>query len=178
MLPKGTYRARAIAAEFGFTQNGTEQVAVTFEVNEESEFNGDQITWFGFFTDATSERTVQALRACGWEGDDLENLAGFDANEVELVVGHEQYQGKTVAKVQWVNKPGNRVVLKHKMTDAQRAELSARMKGLVIATNAKGASAPPAPGAKAPAGKPSGRTGGATPPPGKGYPKDWDAKGL
>jgi len=74
MIPKGTYRARATEAEFGFTNTGTEQVAVLFEVVEDGEFQGERITWFGFFTDATSERTIQALRVCGWAGDDLGDL--------------------------------------------------------------------------------------------------------
>ena len=169
MLPKGTYKARATEAEFGFTNTGTEQVAVVFEVVEDGEFQGERIAWFGFFTEATAERTIQALRVCGWTGDDLGDLSGFDANEVELVVEHEEYQGKTTAKVKWVNKIGNRVVLKHKMTDAQRAELAKRMKGLAISTR-KPAAASPAPAQNKPATKSTAN--------GKGYPEDWDTQGL
>jgi len=169
MLPKGTYKARATEAEFGFTNTGTEQVAVTFEVVEDGEFQGERIAWFGFFTEATAERTIQALRVCGWTGDDLSDLSGFDANEVELVVEHEEYQGKTTAKVKWVNKVGNRVVLKHKMSDAQRTELAKRMKGLAVSTRKH-----PAAGAAPTTTKPPTKSQSN----GKGYPEDWDTQGL
>src|SRR5579872_2986178 len=135
MIPAGNYKARVVEHQFGYAETGTEQVALTFEIVEAGDFEGQTITWFGFFTEATAERTVEALRTCGWEGDDLSNLAGVDRNEVVLVVAHEQYNGKQVARVKWINRLGaGRIELKRPMSEAQKLVLSKRLKGLVLAT--------------------------------------------
>ena len=50
---------------------------------------------------------MKALRAVGFQGDDLSAI--FDQtlnNKVQIVVDHDTYDGKTRAKVQWVNVPG------------------------------------------------------------------------
>ena len=144
MIHAGNYKARAVEYQFGLAETGTEQVAVTFEITEEGEFHGHTIVWFGFFTEATAERTVQALRTCGWDGDDLSDLRGLDRNEVVLVIEHDEYNGKVQARVKWVNRSGaGRIELKRKMTDAQRIALGRRLKGLVLATKPKGADAVP-----------------------------------
>ena len=64
------------------------------------------ITWFGYFTDAAWERTVESLRTCGWSGSDVSNIEDLGANEVELVIEDDTYDGKTRAKVKWINKIG------------------------------------------------------------------------
>jgi hypothetical protein len=167
MIDRGNYRARAIDHQFGFAEKGTEQIVVTFEITEEGDFRGHTIAWFGFFTEATSERTVQALRTCGWEGDELSELVGLDRNEVVLVIDHEEYNGKTQARVKWVNRLGSgRIELKKKMTDAQRGVLAKRLKGLVVATKAK---AEPTPQSKPQS---------APPKPRREYPADWDGQGM
>ena len=144
MIHAGNYKARAVEYQFGLAETGTEQVAVTFEITEEGEFHGHTIVWFGFFTEATAERTVQALRTCGWDGDDLSDLRGLDRNEVVLVIEHDEYNGKVQVRVKWVNRSGaGRIELKRKMTDAQRIALGRRLKGLVLATKPKGADTVP-----------------------------------
>lgn len=165
MIQAGSYRARAVDYQFGFAETGTEQVAVTFEIVEEGEYQGSTITWFGFFTDATAERTIEALRTCGWQGDNLGDLTGIDRNEVSLVIVHEPYNGKQIARVKWVNRPGTgRVELKRKMDAVQKAALARRLRALVVASKER---APRDAKPQAP------RTGG-----GAGYPGDWDAGGL
>src|ERR1700737_157979 len=106
MLPKGRYRAKAVDAQLGFSPNkGTEQVVVEFEILDE-EHAGERITWIGYFAENTSERTIESLRICGWKTDDVSDLRGIGDNEVQLVVEHEPYQGKTFARVQFVNRIG------------------------------------------------------------------------
>ncbi len=167
MIDRGNYRARAVDSQFGYAETGTEQVAVTFEITEEGEFRGHTIAWFGFFTDGTQERTMQALRACGWEGDDLSNLIGLDRNEIVLVIEHDEYGGKVQARVKWVNRLGaGRIELKRKMTDAQKTALARRLKGLAIATKPKSSLTAPAGAESAP------RTERG------GYPPNWDGQGL
>ena len=148
MISKGKHKGRAVTAVLGFTEkSGKEQVLVDFEIVD-GPHAGEHISWFGFFTDATTDTTIGSLRHCGWKGDDLSNLEGVNDNEVELVVEHETYDNKERAKVRWVNKIGG-ATLKHAMTDAESKSFAARMRGAVIAQRAKGG-APPNGTARAP----------------------------
>jgi hypothetical protein len=132
MLEIGLYRAKAVDHQFGVAETGTEQVAVTFEVCV-GPASGERITWYGFFTEAAAKRTLESLRTCGWEGDDVTNLVGVDKLEVELDVVHENYNGELRPRVRWVNKPGG-VKMKRPMTEEQKRALAVRMKGLALAT--------------------------------------------
>lgn len=146
-LVPGKFLARARGAQLGVAGTGTEQIAVEFEVTEEGDYRGERITWFGFFSDKTYERTLEALRHCGWQGDDLRDLTGIDQNEVELDCSNEtDPKGNVRLRVQWVNKPGG-MRLKQPMTDAQSADFAERMKAKVIAHRQA------APAEAAPAGK-------------------------
>lgn len=161
MISKGTHKAVCRSLQFGFTSKGGEQVAVEFEiVGEDDEEAGHSITWFGFFTEKTMARTIESLRYLGWAGDDLSELpalaeAGQLAQEVEIVVDHEKYEGKWSTKVRWVNRPGGgRVQLERPMEGSDLKTFAARMKGAVMsagrgrspAGNGSRAAAPPARG--------------------------------
>lgn len=120
---EGRFRARAIEGAWGHTQTGTEQVAVLFELE-----TGKRLTWYGFMTDKTSERTMNALITCGVT--DLLTLEGLTSNEVDLVVEHDTYNGKTTAKVVWVNPLGSGgVALKDKVEGSERAAMLAKHQG-------------------------------------------------
>lgn len=105
MIPAGNYRAQALDGHLGYTSKGNEQVVVKFVVTEGAQ-KDQTVTWFGFFSDACFDRTVQSLRHCGWKGDDLSDLTGIDANDVDLVVEHNEYKGKITPTVRWVNQAG------------------------------------------------------------------------
>ena len=131
MLPNGKYRARAKSAALGLTGTGKEQVGVEFEILTEGH-TGESITYYGFFTEDTTERTIKSLRVCGWQGSDLDNLDGIDANEVELDVEEDTYNGKTSAKVKWINKPGG-LAMRAQLDPAQARSFAQRMKGAIVA---------------------------------------------
>ena len=135
MISAGRYRAQAREAQLGYTQGGKEQIAVQFALLDDGT-GGAMLTWYGFFTEKTTARTLEALRICGWTGDDLADLAGVTSNEVELVVEPEEgLDGKRRACVRWVNRLGSgSLALKSAMSDQQRREFAARMKGDVIAS--------------------------------------------
>lgn len=143
----GKYFARAIGAEFGFTKNGSEQVAVLFET-----VNGEQITWWGYFSEKATPHTLTALKRCGWDGADLAELTGLGEKEVELDVQWDEYQGQQNLRVKWIN-AANAPMLRDQMSPEQRAAFAARMKGQVMAhakaEQAAAAPAPPAPTAAA-----------------------------
>ncbi|HZL99005.1 MAG TPA: hypothetical protein VFD43_02035 [Planctomycetota bacterium] len=136
MIAPGTYRAKVGSiddVQFGFTEKGNEQVAVAFTLLVEPYVNA-QITWFGYFTDKTVETTLKALRNCGWQTDDLNDLTGVDAREVDLVIeSEEDQQGRLRARVRWVNQVGGKVKLNNTMSPEQRVSFASRMKGTVVA---------------------------------------------
>lgn len=144
----GIYRARAVAGQLGETSTGKEQVAVEFELMDSEGVIGPRITWFGYFTEKTTESTFRALRTCGWMGDDLSNLQGIETNEVSLVIQNETWEGKTRPKVQWVNAPGgNGMGLKAPLAPDRAKSFAAKMRAAVRAFDVQTGNGkrPPAP---------------------------------
>jgi hypothetical protein len=140
LVPVGTYRAKAlqwVLTEIG--EKKTPAVAIEFAfVDPEL----GKITWDGWLSEKALERTVESLRHCGWEGSDVSELHGLDANEVELVIEHEEYEGNTYAKVRWVNRGGG---LSHKTPLSGHAAkfFASQLKDKIKALDAsKGATAP------------------------------------
>lgn len=132
----GVHRAKAVEGALGYTSGGSEQVAVRFGITE-GECKGRYITWYGYFTEKTTDRTLESLRACGWEGDDLFALDGITKNEVELVIEEEEGQdGEIRPKVRWVNAAGG-LALKSRMPEGDARAFAARMKGAVVAHRQK-----------------------------------------
>lgn len=133
-LTPGTYNARGVSAQLGTTNDGKEQVAVDL-VFTDGEFAGRHITWFGYFSEKTIDRTFESLRYLGWEGDDLADLRGVDRNDVSIVLEEEVYEGKSRIKVRWINRGGG-LALKQPMTADQARVFAARMKARAAAHRA------------------------------------------
>jgi hypothetical protein len=131
----GTWVAKAIDAQLGFAQTGTEQVAVLFEIRE-GEQKGQRMTWFGFFTERAAERTLESLRNAGWQSDDLSDLSTVGSRDCQIVVEEETDQnGQPRDRVRWVNSLGpGRVQLKQEMSADQKRAFAARMRGLAVST--------------------------------------------
>jgi hypothetical protein len=139
MLDAGTYRARAIEAALGETETGKEQIAVQFQLLD---LEGQQITWYGYFTEKTLETTFKALRTAGWKGQDLTDLSDLcapaETPEVHLIVEHETYENpqtgetKTRARVRWVNGTGG-LALKKALDPNKAKAFAARMRGQIVA---------------------------------------------
>jgi hypothetical protein len=154
LIPSGRHKARAVEADFGLTKGGKEQVAVLFEITD-GPSKGHTITWYGFFTDTVdrggktlAERTIDSLRACGcaFPRGNLGDLTGLDANEIVLVIEHEddvdehgQVRGAR-ARVRFVNAPGAGLALGTRMDEGARRAFAMKMRGLVLSTG--GAQAP------------------------------------
>lgn len=105
MIPAGNYRAQALDGHLGYTLKGNEQIVIRFEIVEGPQ-KDQSIVWYGFFSDACFNRTIQSLRHCGWKGDDVSDLTGIDTREVDIVVEHSEYKGKVTPTVRWVNQAG------------------------------------------------------------------------
>lgn len=145
MIKPGTYKARATEGALGLTKGGKEQAAIAFAIID-GDHAGESVTWFGYFTEATADRTIEALRHCGWAGDDLSDLSGILDNEVQIVIEHEDYEGKTQVRVKWVNKSGSGgLALKERLEGGAAKAFAQRMKGAVLAQRMKGGGATSAP---------------------------------
>lgn len=145
----GTYRARAREWAFGVSKSGTPYIAVAFEILEEHA-DGHRITWYGYLSEKPAKRTMEGMRYCGWDNDDVTAATGLNQHEVELVIKPETYEGKTTSKVQWVNRPGGLGLKVDEVDEAQRRAIAARLKADAVASRSgmpKAAKPAPAPAA-------------------------------
>lgn len=134
-LVPGQFAARGVTAALGLTGTEKEQVAVELVAMEE-EYAGQRITWYGYFTPDTTERTLDTLRTLGWKGDKINDLRGIDENMVRMTLDYETYEGKRQLKVKWINPQGG-LALKTPLTVDQAAAFAAKMQSAVLAHNAK-----------------------------------------
>lgn len=137
LIPEGYYRAVARAvpddngtlqiAQWGKAKTGTRQVLVHFEVLD-ADHAGDILPWFGYFTDDTVKRTLESLRYCGWKGDDIQQLGPLD-QVVSIKVEHNTHEGKTYARVAFVNRMGaGRVKLADPLSSDEMRQFAAMVK--------------------------------------------------
>jgi len=116
MLPAGTYAAVVapvdtdhgpVSIQWGpGTAKSPFVAAVSFEILNGPQA-GQRITAFLYFGDNSVERSMESLRYCGFTGDDIDKFADQHPEiEVQIVVEHETYEGKTRPKVKWINKAG------------------------------------------------------------------------
>lgn len=147
-LTSGKFRAKGVAGALGFTKDHNPQVAVELRVLDDSHA-GESITWFGYFTEKSQERTLEALRILGWKTDDLSNLDGITDNEVSITLEEEEYGGEVRLKVQWINRVGG-IALKERMSPAEAQAFARQMKGAALASR----QGVPAAATKAPARRP------------------------
>jgi hypothetical protein len=132
----GTHRARAVDVVLGYAGTGTPQIAVAFEVTE-GDCAGETITWYGYFTEKTQQRTIESLRHAGWKGNDIGELTAADlTSEVDIVVNEEEgVRGDLRKRVSWVNRVGTGgAAIKNRMDDSAKRSFAAKLKGLCIAT--------------------------------------------
>lgn len=146
-MQAGKYKARAIAVALGVTSTGKEQIVVSFQVADTAE----TISWYGYFSERTWERTVESLRVCGWTGDDLTdfdggNLAGIDTHDVEIVVEEEaDMDGIPRARVRWVNMlRGSGISVKQPLAGSELKSFAAQMRGKIISLDKAKPGAKPA----------------------------------
>jgi len=144
MLPeiKARYYAKAVGCYFGRAGSdgdGNVQVFIPFEIID-GEFHGERITYAGTFGEGKSTGfTLDALKNCGWYGDDLSELDELDQaaaerllpSIVELSCDMDTYNDETRLKVKWVNKPGGQRMTKHALGGADLKAFAAQMRGTI-----------------------------------------------
>jgi hypothetical protein len=142
MIPEGTYSAKAIEAALGRAGTGTEQIAVRLRITS-GEHEGAEITFYGYFSEKATQRTLESLRHLGWTSDDITSLEGLGDTEASIVIEHEEDQrtGEPRPRVKWVNGPGSGLAMKERLAPGEAKALAARLKGAAIAS--RGGAAPP-----------------------------------
>lgn len=132
MPPEGHWKARGCDAALGHTGGGKPQLGIDLMILE-GPGTGRHVTWYGYFTEASFDRTIESLYLLGWKGPDLADLRGIDANEVTVVIAHEpDEQGVVRVKANWINGLGG-VVMKDRMDVGQAASFAQQMKGRILA---------------------------------------------
>lgn len=125
--------------DYGITksQAGNPRIIIGFKIELPDGSNGSVYYNGGLETDKQREFTIKALLACGLNGNlsTVDELVAFNQGagsgalnedkDVEVVVEHEEYEGKTFARVKFVNEPGGSTI-KNKLA---KDDLVATMKG-------------------------------------------------
>lgn len=146
-MDKGRYRGRAAEWAWGVSSNNNEQLAVSFDfLGDDGQPTGTRMTRYFSFTDDAFDWSLKALRNCGWRGNNFDDLTGLDANEVQLVLDYEEYQGKRELRIAFVNAAGG-IALKQVMEPSQVASFAQRMRGRIDAADraaGRNVGAPPA----------------------------------
>lgn len=139
MAPEGTYKTRCTAIGIETTSTGKEYVSADFEISDEYGEETFIVEWRGWLTDKAMKRTIESLRLMGWHGDDLFELArdGAKDNEVNVDVRHEEYNGKTTARIAFINS-----------ADLDPAEIEKRRRALAEKFKAASADTKPTTAAK------------------------------
>lgn len=114
-ITAGDKKAKVVAGRFIKSSKGTMGIEVAFEFEEPTTNTQERMNWVGWLSEKALENTMDTLvNVLCFNGNDNVNQAGeftdpnvFDFNkEVKLVVEMEEYDGKTRAKIKWVNNVG------------------------------------------------------------------------
>lgn len=136
IIPEGTYRARCLETDLGSSKTGKEQIMMNFQITEEGQWCGKHWSGYFYFSDKAADYTFEKMRNAGWQGDDLADLSSLSPSNVEclIVISHEEYEGKTRVKIDYVNKLGGGVKMADPMDAAKRKAFAERMRGKAIAS--------------------------------------------
>lgn len=108
MVKAGRYNARVVSYGVPDVEEGkTPAVALTFRFLEDGQDR--ELTWYGYLSSKAVDMTMKALITAGFRGDNMRALGepeAFEDKEVSIVVEHETFEGKTRAKVKWINELG------------------------------------------------------------------------
>lgn len=162
MIAAGKYRAKAECWGLTPANNGNMQMQIEFKLLDETDAAGKPIpdaerlqNWWGSLAEGRAEEiTVEALRACGWVGDDVSAIATLPS-DVELVI--ELEEGKRYPRVRWVNPLAARGI-KHADKDVGKS-FAAKLKQRLADVEAR---AKAARGARASGGAAPAANGGAS----------------
>lgn len=134
-IKPGTYKA--LLVDWGIEKSpekGTTAVALTFRLSTDA---GQQdLTWRGWLTEKTTERTFDTLEVLGFKGTSIEDLIDGKmgasrplnlAKVVECVVAHQEYNGKVYARIDWINDPEKSAIKRVQKGDPALSSVNAAL---------------------------------------------------
>lgn len=126
MIEEGKYEATVKTYNIVQNSKGDLQAVITFYVSQKA----GEISYYGGFSEKGREYTINNLITCGLKGN---NPAGELelGKKVEIVVKHEEYEGKTRAKVKFINPIGGGAFKNLVSKDLALAKLS-ELEGAVM----------------------------------------------
>lgn len=141
LTPEGKYTAVVVPVEqeddgthkvrWGEAETGTKQCLLYFKIVE-GDHTGRVEPWFGYWTPDAWKRSMEALRYCGFTGDDLMDADNQPLDQkVQIVVEHNTPPGKDTAyaRVAFVNKTGSGTIkMKKPMSPNDLRTFAAQMK--------------------------------------------------
>ena len=121
MIDEGIYKGTiAGPPQWSQTPSGSDFLSVAWRLPDNHVYY-----WSGFLTEKTIDRTVEVLEALGWQGGtSTDELVGAEA---DVVIRHEEYEGKTTCRVAFVNTGGNRNALEPAMASRVAERAAAKM---------------------------------------------------
>ena len=130
MAAPGTYRARARQGTARLIESQKKQtpgVEVTIDL-----VNAGEMTWTGYLSGGAVNLTVKAMRAMGWQGEDLNDLSTIGSCDFEVVVEDEEYRGRYYPKIKYVNEIGRGEAKQAPpLDDSKKRMLAAAMRGVI-----------------------------------------------
>jgi hypothetical protein len=140
LIPKGNYSFKGYGVpELGSSpEKNTPFVHVAVQIVG-GEYEGRIVARDLFFTEKTTQRTMDALKAlgCTFPGNAIDDFTGYGSTTTTGTVEHETYTKdgveKTVAKIGFINNNFG-VSAAARMDEAQKAAFRAKMMGTVAAS--------------------------------------------
>jgi len=109
--PAGIFDAVITDHGFGTSKKkGTPQLTVGFDTE------AGHITGFFYLSPAAIEQTAEKVKAMGFKGskwEDLQDGTALKGNKCVITVKHDTFEGRTLAKVEWVNEEGYQPGIQH-----------------------------------------------------------------
>lgn len=115
---------QATSWAFDVVGSGYEVIKIMFALHGAR--SGQSREWTGFLNNESVERTLQAMRHCGWTGETFGDLTGMGTAVVSLILETRKDGEKTYEQVRFVNRAPS-LRLKNPMGADAVARFSERM---------------------------------------------------
>lgn len=143
------YSGRIIANTLAESKNGKPSVKLQIRTDRDLDSgNSTDRTFYAdlWLTDKAAEKSIETLREIGFQGDDLKQLNDpvLEGSMVEISTVWENYNGKDIEKVAYVNKVGSYANRGLKSLDPNKADKFAQKYNAMLRNKPKQAPAPKA----------------------------------
>lgn len=141
LIQVGKHKARAMkdSYEAGIDDSGKDYAYLGFEITDGPD-KGRAIGRYFYLTEAAMPYSIKSLRHTGatFPDGNIHDPEGIGDVEVQIVIEHDEYQGKVRAKIKYVNELGSGGVKpEHKLDESMKRSFRDRFKAQLLATGSK-----------------------------------------